>query len=112
MHGHFTDCSPKELWDLPATGFRFLSDISLLDDEDAEYLTCDDESVGTAVLMDNRLNTATVAYYNGNSSGSRACLVCDEGNGYAPNTTTNERDCQNDETWSRSPIICGMLQLS
>ena len=101
-----------ELWDLPAAGFTIQTDVSLLGDEATKYPSCDDEGVGSVVLRDTTLNTATVAYYTGNSTGSRACLVCDAESGYAPNTTNNERDCQTDETWSRSSIICGMLVLS
>ena len=96
-----------ELWNLPVTDANFLSDVSLLDDA-AQYPSCDDSSVGSVVLRDNRLNTATVAYYNGTTSGSRACLVCDESNGYAPNTTTTaERVCLPEATWSQNPIVCG-----
>ena len=112
LHGHFTDCSPMELWDLPADGFTVLADVSLLGDEASKYPSCDADSVGSVVLRDTKLNTATVAYYTGNSSGSRACFVCDEASGYAPNTTTNERDCQTDKTWSRSSLVCGTLRSS
>ena len=98
-----------ELWDLPAAGFNLLSDVSLLGDEATKYPSCDAKSVGSVVLKDTTLNTATVAYYTGNMTGSRACFVCDQESGYAPNTSTNERDCQTDETWSKSSIICGML---
>ena len=97
-----------ELWNLPAADATFLSDVSLLDI--AQYPSCDAGSVGSAVLRDNRLNTATVAYYSGTTPGSTACFVCDESNGYAPNTTTTAvRVCQNDVIWSGSPITCGML---
>ena len=98
-----------ELWDLPAAGFTIQTDVSLLDDEATKYPSCDAEGVGSVVLRDIALNTATVAYYTGNSTGSRACFVCDAESGYAPNATINERDCQTDETWSRSSIVCGML---
>ena len=103
-------CFLEELWSLPATGFAFLSDVSLLNDA-AQYPRCDDRSVGSVVLRDNRLNTATVAYYNGTTTGSRACFVCNTVSGYALNTTTSERVCLSDGTWSGSPIICGMLQI-
>ena len=109
FNDHFTDCFLEELWNLPATGFAFLSDLSSLNDSAAQYPRCDDESVGSVVLRDDRLNTATVAYYNGTTTGSRACFVCDESSGHALNTTTNERVCLSDGTWSGSPIICGTL---
>ena len=106
-----TACFLEELWNLPATGFTFLSDVSLLEDAD-QYLSCDDGSigsVGSVVLNDNRLNTATVAYYNGATPGSTACFVYDRSSGYELNaTTTAERVCQSDGLWSGSPIVCGM----
>ena len=74
---HFTDCFLGKLWNLPAPGFAFLSDISSLNDA-AQYPSCNVGSVRSVGLMDNRLNTATVAYYNGTTTGSRACFVCDE----------------------------------
>ena len=105
---HFTGCSPRDLWDLSAADATFLSDVSLLEDA-AQYLSCDDGSVGSVVLNDNRLNTATVAYYNGATPGSTACFVCDRSSGYELNaTTTAERVCQSDGLWSGSPIVCGM----
>ena len=107
FNDHFTDCFPEELWNLPDTDFAFLSDLSSLDA--AQYPSCDDGSRSVG-LMDNRLNTATVAYYSGTTTGSRACFVCDESSGYALNTTTSERVCLSDGTWSGSPIICGTLQ--
>ena len=97
-----------ELWDLPAAGFNLLPDVSSLGDEATKYPSCDAKSVGSVVLKDTTLNTATVAYYTGNMTGSSACFVCDQEGGYAPNTSTNERDCQSD-AWSKSSIICGML---
>ena len=105
----FTDCFLGKLWNLPAPGFAFLSDISSLNDA-AQYPSCNVGSVRSVGLMDNRLNTATVAYYNGTTTGSRACFVCDESSGHALNTTTSERVCLSDGTWSGSPIICGTLQ--
>ena len=109
FNDHFTACFLEELWNLPASGFAFLPDVSLLEDV-AQYPSCDDGSVGSAVLNDSRLNTATVAYYSGTTTGSRACFVCNSVNGYALNTTTSERICQSDGTWSGNPIICGTLQ--
>ena len=98
-----------ELWDLPANGFSFLSDVSLLDDT-TDYPTCDDGSVGSAVLEQTTHNIATVAYYNGNATGSRACFVCNNGSGYELNAATNVRVCQTNALWSGSPIVCGTLQ--
>ena len=105
-----TDCSPEELWNLTATNATFLPDVDLLDDA-TKYPKCDPGGVESAVLRDTRLNITTVAYYTGITPGSRACFVCDENSGYELNTTTNERVCEHDATWSRSPIICGMLLL-
>ena len=99
-----------ELWDLPAAGTTFPTDVSLLVDDAAQYPSCDPESVGSVTLMNTTLNTATVAYYNDTTPGSRVCFVCDEGSGYALNTnTTTERVCQSNGTWSGSLITCGML---
>ena len=109
FNNHFTDCFLEELWNLPDTRFAFLSDLSSLGDT-AQYPSCDNSSIGSVVLRDNRLNTATVAYYTGTTTGSRACFVCNESSEHALNTTTNERVCLSDGTWSGSPIICGMLQ--
>ena len=98
-----------ELWNLPATGSTFLTDINLLDDV-IQYGSCDIGSVGSVALVNTQLNTVTVAYYTGITAGSSACFACDERNGYAPNTTTTAaRVCQSDGIWSGSPIICGML---
>ena len=108
LHDHFTDCSLMELWDLPAAGVTLLSDTTLLGDAAAQYPSCDDGSVGSVVLENITLNTATVAYYTGTTPGSSACFVCDEGNGYVPNTpTTAERFCQHNAMWSGSPVVCG-----
>ena len=96
-----------ELWDLSTTNATFLNDVSLLDDA-AQYRSCVTESVGSAVLKDSGLSTSTVAYYTGITPGSRACFVCDGSSGYELNTTTNERVCQSDATWSEGPITCGM----
>ena len=106
---HFIGCSPRDLWNLPAADATFLPDVSLLDDA-AQYPSCDDSSVGSAVLVNTTLNTATVAYYSGTTPGSRACFVCDDDSGYKLNKVTAERNCQNDGTWSGSPITCGMLK--
>ena len=97
-----------ELWDLSAAGITFLPDVSLLNDA-AQHPSCDAESVGSVALVNTTLNTATVAYYTGNTSGSRACFVCNEDSGYELNTPTAERTCQTNGTWSGNPIICGML---
>ena len=100
-----------ELWDLSATNASFLSDVSLLNDSAAQYPSCDDVSVGSAVLVNTTLNTATVAYYTGTTPGSRACFVCDESSEYELNTAINERVCQRDGTWSRSPTICSTYDI-
>ena len=104
-----TDCFLENLWDLSAAGANFLPDVSLLENA-AQYPSCDDSNVGSVVLRNTTLNIVTVAYYNGTTSGSMACFVCDESGGYAPNTTTTaERVCRSNGTWSGSPIVCGML---
>jgi len=100
-------CSLMELWNLSTTNTTFLRDVSLLDDA-VQYHSCVTGSVGSVALKDIRLSTSTVAYYTGITPGSKACYVCDENSGYDPNTTTNERICQSDATWSESPITCGM----
>ena len=105
-----TDCSPEELWNLTATNATFLPDVNLLNDA-AKYRNCDAGTVASAVLRDTRLKITTVAYYNGTTPGSKACFVCEENSGYKLSTTTNERVCEHDAAWSRSPIICGMLLL-
>ena len=98
-----------QLWNLAAAAdASYLSDVNLLNDTAAQYPGCDDGSVGSAVLRDNRLNTATVAYYTGIISGSIACFVCDEESGYELNSTINKRICQFDATWSGISTICGM----
>ena len=96
-----------DLWNLSTTNATFLRDVSLLDTA-AQYQSCVTGNVGSAVLKDTALNMVTVAYYTGTTPGSRACFVCDENSGYALNTTTNERFCQSDATWSEGPITCGM----
>ena len=99
-----------KLWILSAVDAIFLPDVSLLNDSAAQYSSCDDSSVGSAVLMNTTLNTATAAYYTGTTPGSTACFVCDESSGYELNTTTTaERVCQRNALWSDSAIICGML---
>ena len=100
---HFTGCSPRNLWNPSA---NFLPDVSLLEDA-AQYPSCNARSVGSIVLVNTTLDTATVAYYSGNTPGSRACFVCDESSGYELNTSTIERVCQSDGMWSGSPIVCG-----
>ena len=100
-----------ELWNLSTTSTTFLHDVSLLDDA-TQYHSCVHGSVGSAVLKDSRLSASTVAYYTGITPGSRACFVCDENSGYELNTTTNERICQSDATWSEDPITCGMYVYS
>ena len=68
------------LCDVSSLTAAFLSDVSLLDDADdtAQYPGCDAGSVGSAVLVNTTLNTATVAYYTGTNAGSTACFVCDD----------------------------------
>ena len=105
LHDPFTGCKQTELWNLPAAGATFLSDVSLLDDTAALHPTCDGRSVGSAVLVNTTLNTATVAYYTGTTAGSRACFVCN--NGYELNTTTSERFCEGNGLWSGNYIECG-----
>ena len=96
-----------ELWNLSTTNTTFLRNVNLLDDA-AQYQSCVTGNVGSAVLKDSRLNTSTVAYYTGITPGSRACFVCDENGGYERNTTSSERICQSDATWSENPVTCGM----
>ena len=93
---------------MPAAGFTIQTDVSSLDDEATKYPSCEPEGVGSVVLRDTTLNTATVAYYNGTTPGSTACFVCDRSSEYELNSTITERVCQNDGLWSSSPIICGM----
>ena len=97
-----------ELWNLPAAGASFSSDVSSLNDA-AQYPSCVDGNATSSVLVNSTLNTATVAYYAGNMTGSTACFVCDESSGYSLNTSTNERVCQRNVTWSGSPTVFGML---
>ena len=96
-----------DLWNLPAVDASFLPDVSLLNDA-AQYQKCDNGSVGSAVLMNTRQDTAAVAYYTGTTPGSTACFVCDGSSGYE--LTANERVCQSNSTWSGSPITCGMFK--
>ena len=110
LHDHYTDCSVVELWDLPAADVTFILDVSLLE-HGAQYPSCDAGSVGSAVLVNTTLNTATVAHYSGTTPGSAACFVCDESSGYTLNTSTNERVCQRNITWSGSSIVCGKSQM-
>ena len=99
-----------DFWNLPAADAIYLSDVSLLNYSSIQYPSCDDETVGSAVLVNTTLKTATVAYYSGTTAGSTACFVCDESSEYAPNTsTTTERVCRSNGTWSGSAIACGML---
>ena len=99
-----------ELWNLPAADAIYLSDVSLLNYSSIQYPSCDDETVGSAVLVNTTLKIATVAYYSGITAGSTACFVCDESGEYALNTsTTTERVCRSNGTWSGSAIACGML---
>ena len=108
LYGHFTDCHITELWNLPAADATFMSDVSLLDDT-AQYPSCGDRSVESVALVNTTHNTTTVAYYNDITPGSIACFVCDQDSGYTLNTTTSERVCQSDGTWSGSPTVCGKL---
>ena len=96
-----------KLWDLPAAEVNFLPDVSLLNDSAAQYPSCINGSVGSVVLINTALNTATVAYYTGTTPGSTACFVCVVSGGYELNSSTIERFCQNDGIWSGSSIICG-----
>ena len=105
MYDYFTGCNLTELWDLSSANTTFLPDVSLLDDA-AQYPSCGAGRVGSAVLVNTTLNTATVAYYTGTTSGSRVCFVCEDG--YELSTTITERLCQRDGLWSGNPIICGM----
>ena len=108
FHDHFTGCSPMELWNQPGNT-TFLIESSFRNDT-SQYPTCVDGSIGSIDFKDMRLNTFTVAYYDGTTTGSRACFVCDENNGFDLNTTTiNVRVCQSDATWSGVPMMCGML---
>ena len=106
MHDHITGCNLTELWNLPAPGATFRPDVSSLNA--TQYPSCDDESVGSAVLVlvDTRRDTATVAYYTGTTPGSRVCFVCDENIGYELNNT-NVRVCQRNGSWSGNPTVCG-----
>ena len=109
LYGHFTACNLTEVWNLPAANATLLSDVSLLDDA-TQYPSCNDSSVGSVVLMNTTLNTATVAYYTGITYGSMACFVCNDG--YELNTTTSKRFCKESGLWSGSPIVCGMLAIN
>ena len=98
-----------EHWNLPTANTRLLSNVSLLNDTADQYPSCKDGSVGSAVLVNTTLNTATVVYYSGTTPGSRACFVCDKSSWYELNATiTAERVCQSNATWSGSPTVCGM----
>ena len=93
-----------ELWNLSAPGVSFLPNVTTVLDDATQYPSCDNRTVGSAVLVNTTLNTATVAYYTGTTPGSRTCFTCDEG--YEINTTTNERVCQRNGLWSINPIVC------
>ena len=107
MRENFTGCNITELWNLRAPGATFRPDVNFLDDA-TQYPSCDDESVGSAVLVlvDTGMDTATVAYYTGTTPGSRVCFVCDENIGYELNNT-NVRICQRNGLWSGNPTVCG-----
>ena len=107
-YDHFTGCSVMDLWNLPTADASILTDVSLLNGSAAQYPNCDAESVGSVVLVNTTLNTATVVYYTGTTPYSRACFVCDESSGYKLNATTKERVCQRNALWSGSAILCGM----
>jgi len=112
LHDHFTGCSLTELWNLSAADATFLSDVSLLNDTAAQYPICGDGSVGSVgsvVLVNTTLSTATVTYYSGNTPGSMACFVCSSG--YELNTTINTRFCQGNGLWSGNPIVCGTFMM-
>ena len=104
------DCLLMELWDLPAAGTTFLTDVSSWNDA-AQYPSCINGTVGSGILVNTTLNTATVAYYTGTTPGSKACFVCDEDSGYELNTTKNERVCRSNGTWSGNFMTCGMLSI-
>ena len=104
--GHFTACNQTKLWNLSAPDVTFLSDVSLLDDA-TYYRSCNDSSVGSVVLVNTTLNTATVAYYTGTTPGSTACFVCNDG--YELNATTSKRVCKRSGLWSGNPVVCGTL---
>ena len=108
LFAYYTACSLVDLWNLPAAGATFLSDVSLLNDS-AQYPSCDAGRVGSVVLRNTTRNTATVAYYTGTTPGSSACFACDESSGYEPSASINERVCRSNGTWSGSAIMCGML---
>ena len=109
LHDHFADCSLEELKNQSTAGAIFLTDASSLDDVAAQYSSCDTGIRLLDTRLDTRLDTATVAYYNGTTPGSRVCFLCDKSNGYALNTTFNETYCQKDGTWSRNSTICGTM---
>ena len=107
LYGHFTACNITELWNLPVAGATFLTDVTLLENA-AQYPSCNDSSVGSAALVNTTVNTATVAYYTGITSGSMACFVCNDG--FELNTTiTDERFCKRSGLWSGNSIVCGTL---
>ena len=100
-----TDCSPMVLWNLPAPGSRYLDDVHFLD-----YANC--TNVQCVGLENATLMTVTVAAYNNTSPGSTVRFFTDKSNGYAPNITTSpERRCESDLTWSGDPIVSGRLRL-
>ena len=108
LYDYFTGCSLMELWNLPAAADAiYLTDVSLLNDTVAQYPSCEGGSVGSAVLRNTTLNTATVAYYTGTTPGSRACFVCSYG--YELNTTTNFFFCEGNGLWSGNYVVCGTL---
>ena len=104
---HDAGCSPRELWNLLPSVAKFIPDVSLLNDA-AQYPSCDNQSVGSAVLEDTPLKIATVAYYTGTTAGSTVCFVCNNDSSYVLNATINKRVCQSDGAWSGDPITCGM----
>ena len=106
LYDHFTACNITELWNQHAPGVTFLSDVSLLD-EAAQYPSCDDRSVGSVVLVNTTLNTATVAYYTGTTPDSTVCFVCNDG--YELNTTISARFCKGSGLWSGDFIACSTL---
>ena len=109
---YFTDCSTRDFWNLSAADATFLPDVSSLNDSAAQYPSCNNDSIGSVVLMDKTLDSTTVAYYTGVTPGSRACFVCSVSSGCEPNTATvAERACLNDGAWSGSPITCGKCGL-
>lgn len=94
-----------ELWNLPAPGAEYLDNVRFLD-----YASCD--GVQCVGLNNTTLMTVTVVAYNNTSPGFTVHFFTDKSAGYAPNITTSpERQCKSDLTWSGDPIVSGRLPL-